>query len=82
MPKSGSMTNAEVAEEIGLIAKLIGKDGVEVDLPSEIIEIYGHRNAIHLITEQQKRVEYELALNKRTDRRMRPFIPQIKAKLR
>lgn len=51
-------------------------------MPSEIIEIYGYRNAIHLIAEQRKGIEYELELSKRAYRRMCPFIDQIKRKLR
>ena len=69
------------AEKLGLVAKFIGKNGVEVDLPSEIIELYGYRNAIHLVAEQRKGIEYELELSKRAYRRMRPFINQIKARL-
>lgn len=70
-----------VAEKLGLISKLANKDGEEIDLPSEIIEIYGYRNAIHLVAEQRKGIEYELELSKRAYRRMRPFIDQIKMKL-
>ena len=44
--------------------------------------IYGYRNAIHLVAEQRKGIEYELELSKRAYRRMRPFIDQIKAKLK
>ena len=54
----------------------------EIDLPSEIIEIYGYRNAIHLVAEQRKGIAYVLELSKRAYRRMRPFIDQIKSKLR
>ena len=69
------------AEKIGLISKFTNKEGNVIDLPSEIIEIYGYRNAIHLVAEQRKGIEYELALSKRAYRRMRPFIGQIKMKL-
>ena len=71
----------KVAEDLGLLHKYINKDGLEIDLPSEIIEIYGYRNAIHLVAEQRKGIEYELDLSKRAYRRMRPFIDQIKEKL-
>lgn len=70
------------AEEIGLLYKFTNKDGEEIDLPSEIIEIYGYRNAIHLVAEQRKGIAYEPELSKRAYRRMRPFIDQIKSKLR
>lgn len=70
------------AEKLGLLHKFTNVEGIEIDLPSEIIEIYGYRNAIHLIAEQRKGIEYELELSKRAYRRMRPFIDQIKRKLR
>lgn len=70
------------AEELGILHKFVGKDGEEVDIVREIIEIYSYRNAIHLVAELRKGVEYELELSKRAYRRMRPFIDQIKEKLR
>lgn len=70
------------AEKLGLLHCFINNDGTEIDLASEIIEIYGYRNAIHLIAEQRKGIEYELELSKRAYRRMRPFIDQIKEKLK
>lgn len=70
------------AEKLGLLHCFINNDGTEIDLVSEIIEIYGYRNAIHLIAEQRKGIEYELELSKRAYRRMRPFIDQIKEKLK
>lgn len=70
-----------VAKELGLLHKFTNSDGLEIDLPSEIVEIYGYRNAIHLVAEQRKGIEYELDLSKRAYRRMRPFIDQIKEKL-
>ena len=57
------------------------KDGMVVDLPTEIIEIYGYRNCIHLIAEKRKGITYELELSKKAYRRMRPFIDQVKGKL-
>lgn len=57
-------------------------EGIEIDLTSELIEIYGYRNAIHLVAEQRKGIEYELELSKRAYRRMSPFINQIKSKLK
>lgn len=69
------------AEKIGLIRKFVSVDGVEVDLPSEIIEIYSYRNGIHIIAERRKGINYELELSRKAYRRMRPFIDQVKEKL-
>lgn len=68
-------------EKLGLIHKFINTKGEEIDLPSELIEIYSHRNCIHIIAEKRKGIIYELDLSKRAYRRMRPFIDQIKEKL-
>lgn len=72
----------KAAEKLGLLHSFISNDGSTIDLTSEIIEIYGYRNAIHLVAEQRKGIEYELELSKRAYRRMRPFIDQIKEKLK
>lgn len=69
------------AESLGLIHKFVNDNGMEVDLPSEIIEIYSYRNGIHIIAEQRKGISYELDLSKRAYRRMRPFVDQLKEKL-
>lgn len=69
------------AEKLGLIHSFINEAGETVDLPTEIIEIYSYRNAIHLVAEQRKGIHYELDLSKRAYRRMRPFIDQIKDRL-
>lgn len=69
------------AESLGLIHKFVNDNGMEVDLPSEIIEIYSYRNGIHIIAEQRKGISYELDLSKRAYRRMRPFVDQLKKKL-
>ena len=69
------------AEKLGLLSIIKNQDGDLIDLPREIIEIYGYRNAIHLAAELRKGIEYELDLSKRAYRRMRPFIDQIKSKL-
>lgn len=69
------------AESLGLIYKYVNDSGIEVDLPSEIIEIYSYRNGIHIIAEQRKGINYELDLSKKAYRRMRPFIDQLKEKL-
>ena len=69
------------AERLGLIHRFVNDEGMEIDLPSEIIEIYSYRNGIHIIAEQRKGISYELDLSKRAYRRMRPFVDQIKEKL-
>lgn len=69
------------AEDLGLIHKFVNSNGIEIDLPSEIIEIYSYRNGIHLIAEQRKGIKYELDLSKIAYRRMRPFVDQLKEKL-
>lgn len=71
----------KAAEALGLIHKFANKQTEVIDLPSEIIEIYGYRNAIHLVAEQRKGIQYELELSKKAYRRMRPFIDQIKVGL-
>ena len=69
------------AEALGLIRKFVSDQREVIDLPAEIIEIYGYRNAIHLVAEQRKGIQYELVLSKKAYRRMRPFVDQIKAGL-
>ena len=69
------------AECLGLIHKFVNDKQIEIDLPSELIEIYSYRNGIHIIAEQRKGISYELDLSKRAYRRMRPFIDQLKEKL-
>lgn len=71
----------KTAKSLGLLKKFRNKQGEEIDLPSEIIEIYGYRNAIHLVAEQRKGIQYELDLSKKAYRRMKPFVDQIKAGL-
>lgn len=69
------------AEKLGLIHPIKNEAGETVDLPTELIEIYSFRNAIHLVAEQRKGIHYELDLSKKAYRRMKPFIDQIKEKL-
>lgn len=66
---------------MGLIHKFISKDGKDIDLTSEIIEIYSYRNGIHIIAERRKGINYELELSRKAYRRMEPFLEQIKEKL-
>ncbi|MCI8956144.1 MAG: hypothetical protein HFG29_04025 [Eubacterium sp.] len=69
------------AEKLGLIHDFFDADGKEVDLTSEIIEIYSYRNGIHIIAEKRKGINYELELSRKAYRRMRPFIDQLKERL-
>lgn len=69
-------------EKLGLLHKLTDANGVEISLVNELIEIYDYRNAIHLVAEQRKGIDYELELSKLAYRRLRPFIDQIKEKLK
>ena len=71
----------KTAERLGLIHKFVSAAGITIDLPSELIEIYSYRNGIHIIAEQRKGINYELALSKKAYCRMRPFIDQLKSKL-
>ncbi|SES64831.1 hypothetical protein SAMN02910413_0279 [Pseudobutyrivibrio sp. C4] len=81
-PKVRFADKCNTAEELGLIHSFIGKDGEIVNLPTEIKNIYSYRNCIHLLAEKRKDITYELDLSKKAYRRMRPFIDQIKEKLR
>ena len=69
------------AEKLGLLHTFVDKEGNEVNLLNEIIEIYSNRNGIHIIAEQRKNIQYELDLSKKAYRRMKPFIAQLKEKL-
>lgn len=71
----------KTAEKLGLLCSYNNGEGARIDIVAEIIEIYGYRNAIHLIAEQRKGIAYELELSKRAYRRMRPFIAQLKNRL-
>lgn len=70
------------AVALGLIKSFKNNQGKEIDLPSEIIKIYEYRNAIHLIAERRKAIDYELKLSKKAYRRMKPFLKQIKDRLK
>ncbi len=76
------MDKCYACEKLGLLHKTKNKEGDEIDLVKEIIEIYGYRNAIHLVAEQRKGIDYELSLSKLAYRRLQPFIEQIKEKLK
>lgn len=65
-----------------MVHSFVNDKGIIVSLPEELIEIYSYRNGIHLIAEQRKGISYEINLSKKAYRRMKPFIEQIKEKLR
>lgn len=69
------------AKKLGLLKEIVLENGEILNLPAEIIEIYGYRNAIHIVAEQRKGIAYEIELSKKAYRRMRPFIDQVKAGL-
>lgn len=68
----------KTAEKIGLLTSFTNTAGETIDLPSEIIEVYSYRNAIHLIAEQRKSIKYELELSKWADKRICPPISSIR----
>ncbi|MFV0240915.1 MAG: hypothetical protein ACK5H4_12865 [Lacrimispora sphenoides] len=74
-------SKCRTANQLGLLHSFVNAQGDFVDLPSEIIEVYGYRNGIHLAAEQRKGIVYELDLSKLAYWRMQPFIDQIKEKL-
>lgn len=60
----------------------IGKKVTKMYLCDDLISIYEIRNAIHIHAELKKEIEYHLYMSKLAYRRMRPFIDQIKEKLK
>ncbi len=72
-----------VAEELGLIHKFT-KNGDIQDLPAEIIEIYKYRNYIHITAELKNSIDFEeeLRLSQKAYWRLKPFLEQIKTKLK
>ena len=48
----------------------------------DLIKIYELRNAIHIHAELKKEIEYHLYMSKLAYKRMRPFIDQVKRKLK
>lgn len=81
-----------VAKQIGLLKNIkldmpkydesIGEYVTEVDLCNDLISIYEIRNAIHIHAELKKEIEYQLSMSKIAYKRMKPFIEQIKEKLK
>ena len=75
-------SKCDVARRIGLIYKIKYRKGKECDLPNDILRIYNIRNGIHLYAEKRKGIEYDIELSKVAYRRMKPFLEQIKLKLK
>lgn len=80
-----------VASEIGLIHAFPMKAGGlrfdsqssgDVNFVAELIAIYEMRNAIHLQAELKKQIQYHLQASKIAYGRLRPYVEQIKEKLR
>lgn len=75
-------SKCRTCEKLNILHDFVDKDGNAVGFVQELIDIYGYRNAIHIIAEQRKGIAYELELSKLAYLRMRPFIDQIKGKLK
>lgn len=75
-------SKCDVARRIGLIYKIKYRKGKECDLPNDILRIYNIRNGIHLYAEKRKGIEYDIELSRIAYRRMKPFLEQIKLKLK
>ena len=81
-----------VAKKIGILSnikmdmeKIDEQTGVkikEINLCEDLINIYELRNAIHIHAELKKEIDYHLYMSKLAYKRMRPFIDQVKAKLK
>ncbi len=69
------------AQKLGLI-RTYDKNGVKIDFPQELIQIYKFRNSIHIAAEEKNHIKYELELSKKAYFRMKPFINQIKEQLK
>ena len=54
----------------------------EINLCEDLIKIYELRNAIHIHAELKKDIDYHLYMSKLAYKRMKPFIEQIKRKLK
>ena len=59
-----------------------GKKYSKVSLYDDLISIYEIRNGIHIHAELKKEIDYQLFMSKLAYKRMRPFIAQIKEKLK
>lgn len=81
-----------VAKKIGILGdikldmeKIDEQTGMRINsinLCEDLIKIYELRNAIHIHAELKKEIEYHLYMSKLAYKRMRPFIDQVKRKLK
>lgn len=81
-----------VAKKIGILGdikldmeKIDEQTGMRINsinLCEDLIKIYELRNAIHIHAELKKEIEYHLYMSKLAYKRMRPFIEQVKRKLK
>lgn len=81
-----------VAKELGILKDIkldmpkiderTGKTVNKICLCNDLISIYEMRNAIHIHAEIKKDIEYHLYMSKLAYKRMRPFIDQVKEKLK
>lgn len=71
-----------LANKLGIIYDFYNQSGEKVNFVEELKEIYSYRNAIHIIAEKKKNVDYDLELSKKAYRRIQPFLMQIREKLR
>ena len=81
-----------VAKKIGILGdikldmeKIEEQTGMRINsinLCEDLIKIYELRNAIHIHAELKKEIEYHLYMSKLAYKRMRPFIDQVKRKLK
>lgn len=68
--------------DIPKIDERTGKKVNTIYLCDDLISIYEIRNAIHIHAELKKDIDYHLSMSKVAYRRMKPFIEQVKFKLR
>lgn len=81
-----------VAKKIGILddikldmEKIDEQTGIkinEINLCEDLIKIYELRNAIHIHAELKKDTDYHLYMSKLAYKRMKPFIEQVKRKLK
>ena len=75
-------SKCDVCVQLGLLHSIVNNEGQTVDLVQQIKDIYSYRNAIHIMAERRKGIDYELDMSKRAYWRIEPFIAQIKSKLK
>lgn len=81
-----------IAKELGILYDIelenvkfdddTGNKIQKINLCNDLISIYEIRNGIHIHAEMKKEIDYQLSKSKLAYKRMRPFIDQIKEKLK